>query len=212
MPRYSLSLTRHVSDKAEVHQTPNGHHAIYVLEGLLGISGTSLETGDGLHLQNPAQIKTDNSPAQWLCFRLADEVPCDRLDGELLLSEVVELESTAHLLRLDTVSFPMGACAWRHVHPGPGIRYLAKGRLKLQSDDHEQLMEIGDSWFEAAQSPVRATADAAIPETLFVRLMILPTEFEGRPTINILDAEDRLRPRLQTTNRIIDEIITLQVG
>ncbi|WP_289034589.1 hypothetical protein [uncultured Roseibium sp.] len=212
MPRYSLSLTRHNSDTADVHEISSGHHAIYVLKGSLSISGVSLETSTGLHLQNPTQIKTNNSPAQWLCFRLADEVPYERLDGELRLCEVVELESTAHLLRLDTVSFPMGACAWRHVHPGPGIRYLAKGRLKLQSDDHEQLMEIGDSWFEAAQSPVRATADAKMPETLFVRVMILPTKFEGRPTINILDAEDRLRPRLQTTKRIIDAVISLQDG
>ncbi|MEP0235750.1 MULTISPECIES: hypothetical protein [Roseibium] len=212
MPRYSLSLTRHVSNKAEVLEIRDGHHAIYVLEGSLSISGTPFKTGDGVHLEHPTQIETNNGPAQWICFRLAEEMSGESLGGEILLSEVVDLESAAHLLRLDTVSFPEGACAWRHIHPGPGIRYLAKGRLTLQSDDHEQLMEIGDSWFEAAQSPVKATADTTIPETLFVRAMILPTEFKGRPTINILDAEDRLRPRLQTTNRIIDEVISLQDG
>lgn len=69
-------------------------------------------------------------------------------------------------------------------------------------------MTVGDAWFEASNSPVRATASDKEP-TAFVRAMVLPLEFLGKPTITYLNAEDDDKPRLQTNTRYFDKVIDL---
>lgn len=112
------------------------------------------------------------------------------------------------LLRLDEVAFPPGAQAYRHVHPGPGFRHLRWGALHLDADDHEFDATPGFTWFEAANSPVRATASSDATETRFVRCMILPVDYEGKPTIQILDPRDADRPKKQVTYRHVDTVLT----
>lgn len=112
------------------------------------------------------------------------------------------------LLRLDEVAFPEGAIAYRHIHPGPGIRTLVAGELRLISDHETQVMRAGDSWFEDANAPVRAENTLA-GNSRFVRAMILPVALQGKPSIQILAAEDKAQPRLQVTHRHIDHIFTI---
>lgn len=128
------------------------------------------------------------------------------VQGPVLYSAAVTLAAGPALLRLDEVFFPPGAIAYRHTHPGPGIRHLVRGRLHLQADDHAFEIAAGDSWFEAALSPVRATA---LEQSSFVRCMILPPEFEGKSTLTILSEADRGLPRLQQTHRHVDTLINL---
>lgn len=109
-------------------------------------------------------------------------------------------------MRMDQVSFPIGARAYRHVHPGPGIRYLTEGELAVQSDHGTEQMETGKAWFEDANSPVRATA-SQLQSTAFVRTMVLPIEYLGKPTITYLNSEDDDKPRLQTNTRFFDQPI-----
>jgi hypothetical protein len=40
----------------------------------------------------------------------------------------------------------------------------------------------------------------------------LPTAFEGRPSIDILDAADRDHPRLQQTRRFADRLVQFDAG
>jgi len=116
------------------------------------------------------------------------------------------------LLRLDQVMFPPGAVAYRHVHPGDGIRYLIAGELNLISDTGQHTATPGEAWFEPADTPVRAEASKAHSETCFVRMMVLPPRYLGQPTINIIDPADRVRPRLQTTTRHDERIIQRDPG
>ncbi|WP_371155811.1 cupin domain-containing protein [Jannaschia sp. 2305UL9-9] len=126
------------------------------------------------------------------------------LFGPVLHQSQITLPAGPVLLRLDEVFFPPGAIAYRHVHPGPGIRHLVRGRLHLQADDHAFEAAPGDSWFEDANSPVRATA---LEQSSFVRFMVLPPEFAGKSTLTILSDEDRARPRRQQTHRHVDALI-----
>jgi hypothetical protein len=80
--------------------------------------------------------------------------------------------------------------------------------LEFQSDHHVETMNVHNSWFKDANSPVKATAGDA--PTAFIRAMILPPEFDGKPTLAILDPEDQTKPRLQTNRRFFDQRITLR--
>ena len=119
----------------------------------------------------------------------------------------VDMPNGAALLRLDEVAFPQGAVAYRHIHPGPGIRVLVEGSLRLIADDHTFDVEVGGAWVEGANSPVRAE-NIAEGRSRFVRAMILPVALEGKPSIDILDPADREKPRLQVTHRHVDHIFT----
>ena len=63
-------------------------------------------------------------------------------------------------LRCDRVDFPPGGVAYRHVHPGPGIRRLLHGELTIDRGTATRTYRAGESWFEDADDPVLATASA----------------------------------------------------
>ena len=131
----------------------------------------------------------------------------DPVDQAICAAEVALPDGPA-LLRLDEVAFPQGAIAYRHIHPGPGIRTLVQGGLRIISDHGVQIMAPGDGWFEDANAAVRAenTQDGV---SRFVRAMILPVALIGKPSIQILSDEDLGQPRLQVTHRHIDHVFTL---
>ena len=178
-----------------------GFGAVRPLEGDVRLDGeTCLATGGFL----PEPVRIDGGA--WLRFALTD-MPV-QTSGDIILSQEVALSGPT-LLRLDEVVFPSGAIAYRHVHPGPGIRCLLTGKLHLQADDHDFTATQGRAWFEAAQSPVQATAQS---DASFIRFIALPVEFEGKPSINILDPEDAVQPMLQKTTRHIDRVVQLDAG
>lgn len=158
----------------------------------------------------PAQTITPGDCKSWLRFCLSQTPPAT--GGTILKCERVDLVSSSVLMRLDQVTFPTGAIAYRHIHPGPGIRYLDLGHLHLQADDHAFESDVGDSWFEAANSPVRATASSELEQSRFIRFMVLPLEFAGKPSIQILDPEDAARSRLQVTKRYFEQIVHVDAG
>lgn len=128
-------------------------------------------------------------------------------DHAICAAEVALPEGPA-VLRLDEVAFPNGAIAYRHIHPGPGIRTLVQGGLRLISDHETFTVTPGQAWFEDANSPVRAENTQA-GTSRFVRAMILPVALLGKPSIQILAPEDQSKPRLQVTHRHIDHVFTL---
>jgi hypothetical protein len=113
----------------------------------------------------------------------------------------------AWLLRCDRVDFPPGGIAYRHVHPGPGIRRLLRGELTIARDDIAHTYRAGESWFEDAGDPVTATASAT-DETAFIRVLLLPEEWRGRRTIRYLDPADEERPKLQRATVLLEEALT----
>ncbi len=120
------------------------------------------------------------------------------------LSADVELGPGAWVLRCDRVDFPPGGVAYRHVHPGPGIRRLLFGELTIDSAEGTHTHRAGDSWFEGADFPVLATASAD-EDSAFVRVLLLPAGWAGRRTIRYLDPADEARPKLQRATVLLEE-------
>jgi quercetin dioxygenase-like cupin family protein len=112
------------------------------------------------------------------------------------------------LLRCDRVDFPPGGVAYRHVHPGPGIRRLLHGELTIARDDTTHTYRAGESWFEDEDDPVTATASAT-EETAFVRVLVLPRECAGKRTIRYLDQADEEKPKLQRATILLEEPVAL---
>ena len=138
-----------------------------------------------------------------LVWELLDEAPSDAL-----VAEEVELDGE-WIARLDRVDFPPGGVAYRHVHPGPGIRYLLHGELTIDRPaDDPRAYRAGEAWFEGADDPVLATASTS-EETAFVRVLLLPAEWAGERTIRYVDPGDEAKPRLQRATILSEEPLRL---
>jgi quercetin dioxygenase-like cupin family protein len=129
--------------------------------------------------------------------------------GDAALETEVELDPEVDwLVRCDRVDFPPRGIAYRHVHPGPGIRRLLFGELTIESPAGTHTYRPGDAWFEGANFPVLATASAA-GDTAFVRVLLLPAEWAGKRTIRYVDPADDERPRLQRATLFLEEPLGL---
>ena len=107
------------------------------------------------------------------------------------------------LVRCDRIDFPPGGVAYRHVHPGPGIRRLLHGELTIDAEDGARTYGPGGAWFEGAEYPVLATASPQ-EETAFVRVLLLPQEWAGKRTIRYVDPADEDKPRLQRPTVLLE--------
>ena len=159
------------------------------------IFALSPSTHDGAH-----RVEHELEDGTRLVWELLDREPPDAL-----VAAEVELESTTGwIARLDRVDFPPGGIAYRHVHPGPGIRRILHGELTIDREgDESQTYRAGEAWFEGADDPVLATASPA-EDTAFVRVLLLPAEWAGRRTIRYLDPSDEDRPRLQRATVLLE--------
>ena len=128
--------------------------------------------------------------------------------GAALAAELDLDTATDWVVRCDRVDFPPGSVAYRHVHPGPGIRRLLFGALTIETDDGTHTYGEGESWFEGADYPVLATASRG-EDTAFVRVLLLPREWEGKRTIRYLDPADEERPKLQRATILLEEPLQL---
>jgi Cupin domain len=124
------------------------------------------------------------------------------------LTKGVTLGGARWIVRCDRVGFPPGAVAHRHVHPGPGIRRLLHGELTIEREEGTRTYRAGEAWFEDANEPVLATASPT-EETAFVRVLLLPPEWEGKRTIRHLDPADDEKPKLQRATVLLEEPIAL---
>lgn len=202
MPNLTLALYRVLIDPQDTATMPAvGASVILAHEGALRVDDTALDTGGGTYVGGDAILtNTSDAPATALVFVLSDTPATDAT----LAHEVFDVTFPC-LLRLDEVAFPPGVQAYRHVHAGSGFRHLRWGELRLDADDHSFIATPGHTWFEPADTPVQATASTSDPETRFVRCMIVPVAYEGKPTIQILDPADADRPKRQVTHRHVDQ-------
>jgi hypothetical protein len=124
------------------------------------------------------------------------------------LSAELELESGEWLLRCDRVDFPPGGIAYRHTHPGPGIRCLLSGSIRIETRESSHDYGPFEAWFERGSDPVYAVASET-EDSAFVRVMVLPIEWRGRRTIHYVDPADEAKPKLQRARVFFDEPIVL---
>jgi quercetin dioxygenase-like cupin family protein len=192
--------------QGERFDPPSGHNAIWVQSGALNDGSNLWNAGDGFYAGS--QPIASRSPiTSMLCFNFSRSAEDTSVHRTLLRSNCMWADPKC-ILRLDSVTFPKGAIAYRHVHAGAGTRYLVQGGLEIKSDHSVEHMVKGDAWFEDANSPVKAIAiDTQISK--FIRALILPIEFEGKPTIKFLNSEDFDKPKEQTNHRFLDQRITL---
>jgi quercetin dioxygenase-like cupin family protein len=125
------------------------------------------------------------------------------VNGHALLWELDD-PGPGHVVRCDRVDFPPGGIAYRHTHPGPGIRRILYGELTIdRGDGARHTYRVGESWLEDADDPVLATAWTS-EETAFVRVLRLPAEWAGKRTIRYLDPADDERPKLQRATVLLE--------
>jgi quercetin dioxygenase-like cupin family protein len=127
--------------------------------------------------------------------------------GAKLAAEVAPDPAVEWLVRCDRVDFPPEGVAHRHVHPGPGIRYLLQGSLIVETGGETRTLGPGDAWFESGPEPVYAVAGDA--ETAFVRVMLLPREWVGRRTIRYVDPADEDEPKTQRATILLEQPVEL---
>jgi hypothetical protein len=138
-----------------------------------------------------------------LHWELLDDAPADAM-----LAAEVELDPGADtLLRLDRVDFPPGGVAYRHTHPGPGIRCLLFGSIRIESGGETHDYGPFEPWFESGPEPVFAAASTTEPSA-FVRAMLLPAEWQGKRTIRYVDPADEERPKLQRATVFVEQPVT----
>jgi quercetin dioxygenase-like cupin family protein len=128
--------------------------------------------------------------------------------GEPLLSTEVAREGAEEwLLRCDRVDFPPGGLAYRHTHPGPGIRCLLAGSIEIETSGETHVYGPLEAWFESGPEPVLARASATEP-TAFVRVLLLPLEWAGKRTIRYVDPEDAAKPKTQHATLFLERPVT----
>lgn len=121
------------------------------------------------------------------------------------LAAAVHLDDAQQwLMRCDRVDFPPAAVAYRHTHPGPGIRRLLFGELTITTGGTVTSYRAGGAWFESGPEPVHARSSALEP-TAFVRVMLLPATWAGRRTIRYTDPTDAARPARQRARVFFEE-------
>jgi hypothetical protein len=73
---------------------------------------------------------------------------------------------------------------------------LLRGGLRVETGGESHEYGPFESWYESGTVPVYAAASES-EETVFVRVLLLPAEWEGKRTIRYVDPADEERPKLQ---------------
>ena len=121
---------------------------------------------------------------------------------EKLTARLDALPEGELLWRGDSVAFPAGGVAYLHRHQGPGIRVVADGEIRVDTDGHSNTYRIGEAWFESGPVPVFAQA-GSMP-TRFIRVMILPRALIGKSSIQYVNEDDKTKPKLQQYRVFVD--------
>jgi len=130
-------------------------------------------------------------------------VGAGRVEGRALVWELTERPEGEWLLRCDRVDFPPGGVAYLHTHPGPGLRVLLHGRIRIETEGTSHEYGPFEWWYETGPDPVFAAASATEP-TAFVRVLVLPVEWEGKRTITYVDPADADKPKTQSARIFLE--------
>ena len=211
MTDYFLSISSGTGENEDVEPYEHAYGGLLIIRGSLRVNGHDVIDSNAALLRKGDTFELA-AESQWVRFDFSKDAPIEPVQIGTKIILPLSTGASDVLLRMDEVEFPPGAVAYRHVHPGDGIRFLIEGQLQLIADHHEEVATPGHAWFEAANSPVRAEASPDHTTTRFVRFMILPPACLGKATINILDEDEAKLPRQQATRRHFDEIVHLDLG
>jgi quercetin dioxygenase-like cupin family protein len=196
----ALALYEDLLRPSETRSLAARSRVLYVASG----EASSIGANEAWYGREQASLRAGHEGATVLRWELTDWEPEDAK-----LAARVELDPWAeYVVRCDRVDFPPGGVAHRHVHPGPGIRCLLAGSLRIEAPGDTHTYGPFDAWFEGAEHPVVATASEAV-DTAFVRVMLLPGEWRGKRTIRYLDPADEEKPKRQRATVLLEEPVEL---
>ncbi len=186
--------------------------AIYVAAGAIEAAGRAVASDDGFVSVGQLEATSgDGGACLWRWEIAPASCSLDLLADQstLKLQPVIfdHAVDATHLLRLDSVAFPPGGCAYLHTHQGPGIRCLIEGRIRIDTVGHACAYGPGSPWFEAGPEPVFAQADDNVA-TRFIRAMALPRELVGKSSIRYVRAEDKDKPKSQTYHVFDEQLLS----
>jgi hypothetical protein len=179
---------------------------LYVVHGAIVIGGRTYTDGEAWHGTNGVSLQVGNAGATIWRWELQGSVaaPPEAAPGAVrstlkLSADLDTLPAGDLLLRGDSVAFPPGGCAYRHVHQGPGIRCLIEGGIRIDAHGTSTSYGPGGAWYESGPEPVFAQGAADRPSR-FIRVMILPAALLGKSSIRYVDEADRDRPKSARRN------------
>jgi hypothetical protein len=123
--------------------------------------------------------------------------------GALVSADVALDPDLDWLIRCDRVDFPPAGVAHLHTHPGPGIRCLLFGSIRIDTEGRSDSYGPFQGWFERGLDPVFAAASPD-EETAFVRVMLLPREWRGKRTIRYVNRDDADLPKTQRSTILLE--------
>jgi len=93
---------------------------------------------------------------------------------QALMQKDVDLPSPKVRTNVIRVTFPAGAVTPLHTHPGPGPRYVLKGKLKVVDGGETKLYTAGDVFWETGHE--MTVENAAGDESQLVIFEMAPRE------------------------------------
>jgi quercetin dioxygenase-like cupin family protein len=219
MPQYVLRLyADRLESKVDI-RLGRCNRVVYVRDGdailRAGAQAAGLAANSAWYGRDPVTVTAGTAGATLLRWELAASGQTPRelggpgVTSTTALAHAVDLgDPGGYLMRCDRVDFPPGGIAYTHVHRGPGIRCLLAGGIRVEVNGKAHDIAPGGAWFEAGPDPVLALASKTGP-TVFVRVMILPRELQGKSSLRYVKPEDADKPKLQTYRIFVDETIEL---
>jgi hypothetical protein len=193
---------------------PPAPRMIFVVHGSATFEGREVRDGETWH--GEGELMVEPGPAGATCWRF-ELVPPDASEWTLgggatrkkLAAALDTLPKGDLLLRGDSVAFPPGGCAYLHRHQGPGIRCLIEGGIRIDTHGRSTSYGPGAAWFENGPEPVFAQA-ASDRTTRFIRVMILPRDLIGKSSLQLVNEEDKAKPRAQQYKVFVDAPIAFK--
>jgi len=195
---------------------PPAPRMIFVVHGSAIVEGRAVGAGEAWHGEGELMVEPGPEGVAWWRFELvAGDTSEWTLGGgatrKKLSAALATLPKGDLLLRGDSVVFPPGGCAYLHRHQGPGIRCLIEGGIRIDTQGHSTSYGPGAAWFESGPDPVFAQA-APDRASRFIRVMILPRALIGKSSLELLNEEDKAKPRSQQYKIFADAPIAFQAG
>ena len=183
---------------------------VYVVHGAARLGETALAEDTAVHSATGLPVTAGPHGAALWRWELAPAGSAPSLgtgpgvaSRETLTAALTTLPAGPLLMRCDSVAFPPGGTALRHVHQGPGIRCLIEGGIRIDTHGRSTSYGPGGAWFEAGPDAVFAQAALDRPSR-FVRVMVLPAALLGQSSIRYVDEADRAKPKAQTYRSYAD--------
>ena len=206
-----LRLYEDVLSDAGVLKLDAAPRMIFVAHGSVTIEDRAL--GDDEAWQGEGAVTVTPGKAGATCWRWeigerSADISSPGVSSLEKLAALLDLPSGDLLWRGDSVAFPPGGCAYLHRHQGPGIRCVAEGAIRVDTNGHSISYGPGGAWFEAGPDPV--FAQAADRPTRFIRVMILPRALIGKSSIQYVNEADKARPKSQQYKVYVDAPLSIR--